>query len=134
MEMGMNKMIDQKELLYNYSYDTRDRFNIEPLIRDDNEIIEHLMKVIKSCERDKFYTIKVKGYRVVDSPIEINDLLQKYESAKLDKNKSAKKKENSYDYISLKDSDIRLLIVTYYIQAEDSQETFDVYICIPNVS
>lgn len=124
-------MINQKELLYNYTYDTRERFNPEPLTRSDDDIIDELMKVIKSCERSNFYTIKVVNYRVIDSPIEINNILQKYEEGKLYKNKSNKKKENPHDYISLKDSYIRLLIVTYFIKAEDKQETFDVHICVP---
>lgn len=124
-------MIDQKELLYNYTYDARDRFNQEPLTRKDDDIIDELMKVIKSCEREKFYTIKVLNYKVIDSPIEINNILQKYEASKLIKNKSNKRKENVHDYITLKDSSIRLLIVTYFIKAEDKDETFDVYICVP---
>jgi hypothetical protein len=54
-------------------------------VRSDEDIIEELKKIILSCQRDKFFTIKVLDFRVVDDYKEINDVLYNYEEAQNNK-------------------------------------------------
>ena len=45
------------------------------LLGNDDSIIEHLKEVILSAQRDKFFTIKVKGFRVIEDYREIYNIL-----------------------------------------------------------
>jgi hypothetical protein len=109
-------MNDQAEFIRHYNETHREEFNPVLFQRDDYEVIEALKKVILSCQRDKYFTIKVTGFRVVEDYEEIADILYNHEQEKIDRNKNnAKKSDNPYQYIDLKDSDIMLLIIDYYI-------------------
>lgn len=123
----------QLELLYKYNYDSRERFNEKLFARDDDDIVNEVMNVIHSCQRDKFFVIKVKNYKVIEDPIEIHRILHKNEQDHIDSKKKKKKKENIYDFINMKDSDIKLLIVTYYVAAGHESDIFDTLIIIPRV-
>lgn len=91
----------------------RHSFNEHWFTRSDDKIIDGVEKVILSCQRDKYFTLRVMGFRIVKDYESIQRLLRKKYS---EKSKNGKKLENPYDYLSLRDSDIMLLIVTYYIK------------------
>lgn len=102
-----------KEFLRDFNKETRQEFNKFWFNRSDDSIIEGIEKVILSCQRDKYFTLRVLSFRVVKDYEEIQRLLQaKYAG----KTKNGKKLDNPYDYINLRDSDICLLIVRYYIK------------------
>lgn len=128
-------MLTQAELIAKYNNDCRPKFNDEFFIKRDEDIIEELKTVILSCQRDGSSIIKVVDFKVVDDYFEIQDLLRKYEesSSKSKSKTSSKRKENSYDYINLKDSDIKLLVVKYFIAIKGASEYIDVYIAIPRI-
>ena len=98
----------QKEFLAKISKEDRIKFNPVLFERSDQDIIEELKKVILSCQRqNKYFTIKVTGFKVVDNYAEINDILYKYyENASRNKSKM-KKRDNQYAYINLNESDIK---------------------------
>lgn len=121
----------QLELLNKYSFDERERFNEELIYRTDEEIVSELLKVISSCQLYRRLKFIVKGYTIIDDPIEVQDRLYKYRQAQIDAKK--KKDDNQYQYIPLKDSDIRLLIMNYYIQCDGDWDDIEVYIVIPKV-
>ena len=54
------------EMLYNYSYDNRERFNPVLFERNDDDIVEELKRVILACQRDQFYTIKVNSFDIIE--------------------------------------------------------------------
>ena len=56
------------------------------------------------------------------------NILQKEEAKVSGKNKN---KENEYNYINLKDSEVKLLIVNYFIQLKDKSEKLSVIIAVP---
>ena len=128
--------ITQNELISQFNKKNIPKFNASLFTRSDEAIIEELQTVILSCQRDKFFTIKVVGFTVVDNYSEIQNILYEYESNKL-KNKSKMPKnkmvDNPYEYINLKDSDIKLLIVNYYIAINDESDYLTVYIAVPRV-
>ena len=59
-------MFSQKEFIAAYNNEYREQFNPVLFTRNDDSIIEHLKEVILSAQRDKFFTIKVKGFRVIE--------------------------------------------------------------------
>ena len=114
--------------LYNDAH--REQFNPIFFQRSNDEIMDCMKKVILSCERDKYFTLKVLDMKEIYDYEEIMNLLRDYE----DRNKKkSSKSENPYDYIDVKDSDIMLLEVKYLIRhngTEIDQDTNQV-ICNP---
>lgn len=129
-----------RELISEFIKDTREPFNPVFFQRDEDNIIKELMNVIYSCERENpYFTIKVHSYRVVDNYDEINNILYNYyEESTKNKNKK-KKRDNQYQYINIKESAIRLLIVTYYLKdchgtpEQPNEEYIDTIIAIPRI-
>lgn len=126
MEIESRRMT-QDEFMYHYNDTSREHFNPKLFERSSYEIIEEIEKVILSCERNRYFTLKVTGFRVIEDYEEIFDMLYEHEEQKLrKKNKDGKKKaENPYDYISLRESDIMLLVVDYYIKINNGKKPKD---------
>lgn len=143
--------MNQREFLSQFNDTYKESFNPHLFVRSDDEVMDQLMKVIKSCERhNNYFSIEVENFRVVDDYNEIKTIMYDYYEY-LTRNKSkAKKKDNPYEFINMNQSDIRLLIVTYHvavnldnnlsIRPEDlaagkvvSEESFDVYIAVPRI-
>ena len=120
MSNGMDAMMhapeqkpDIDQFLYKFNDQHREKFNDFWFTRNDDDIIEGMKQVIMSCERDKYFIIKVIGFEVIKDYEEIQKILYNYYSMKT---KNGKKVSNEYDYITLRDSDIMLLKVRYYIK------------------
>lgn len=103
--------IDQ--FMYDYNNSTKEKFNDYWFDRNDNDLIEGMKKVILSCERDKYFVLKVISFDVIKDYEEIQQTLYSYYSKKT---KNGKPIDNEYDYITLRDSDIMILKVRYYIR------------------
>src|SRR5574343_376690 len=123
-------MINQKELISDYDKKSREPFNEYLFYRNDMDIVEELKKVILSSQREGFFTVRVESFTVIDDYAEINKLLFDYNEKYKSKNKN-RRKENIYDYVNLKDSDVRLLIVKYFIAIKDESEYINVFIEVP---
>lgn len=123
--------------IHDYNQANREDFNPLLFQRDDQESIRQLENVILSCQRDRYFTLKVASFRVIDDYEEIQRTLWEHEESR--KKPNDKKFENPYDYINLKDSDIILLEVNYFIRInanpvlkpEERESTMTVYIAIP---
>lgn len=130
---GSNKF-NQKELIYQYNIDTRERFNADLFMRDDNAIIEEVLNVIKLCQRNEQLKIVLSSHRVVEDPIEIHRILWEYEESQMpSKRKKDRYAENQYDHIPLNDTDLKLLIVEYYLEVDEESDMLEVIIAIPRV-
>ena len=105
----------QQEFIRQFNDKTRNTFNDKLFERDDNQIIEELKKVILSCERHKYFILKVEKFTVVEDYPTIIRMLREQESIKSD---SKDKDFNRYDYIALKDSAVKLLVVDYFIKVK----------------
>ena len=122
--MNVNREViepNQYSFIREYNDKNRPQFNPELFDRSDDAIIEVLKKVILSIERDRYFVIKVKNFTVVDDYQQIRILLREQEKLK-SKNKNKQKIDDKYNYIPLKDSDIRLLIVDYYLEVPNPKE------------
>lgn len=121
----------QAALLKRYNDENREPFNKELFERKDSDLIKELKNIILSCQRDQLFVIKVKSFTLIEDYETINKMLYEYE---YDLNKNKKKKRvNQYEFIDLKDSDVMLLIVTYFIKVKDKSQFLDVYILVPRI-
>ena len=126
--------LNQYELFKRYTDDNRKPFNHKLVERSDDENINAIIDIIKSSERDRFFTLKVKNWYVLKDPIEIYNKLYQYEQNIIDRSKKKDKDKdiiNPMDYIYIKDSIINLLVVEYYIKVRDEEDTLEVLIKVP---
>jgi len=100
--------LEQRQIISEYNK-TREQFNPVLFERKTQNLIDQVLKVIKSVERDGQFIFKLHSYRLVTNYAEVHQLLIDYEN-NLKKGKN-KNKINSYEYVNLKDSDVILLIV-----------------------
>lgn len=122
--MNVNKDLvqpNQYSFIREYNDKFRPQFNDELFERSDDAIIEVLKKVILSCERSRYFVIKVMNFTVVEDYEQIRILLREQERFK-SKNKNKQKTDDRYNYVPLKDSDIKLLIVDYYLEVANPKE------------
>lgn len=142
-EQAQDPMTIQK-FMRKFNDENRPEFNPKWFERDDDALIEGIKNVILSCTRDKYFLLKVLSFRVVKNYGEIQTILRNYYDKKT---KNGKKVDNPYNYIDLRDSDIMLLIVRYYIkinipddqiridpktkQLEQTEGEEEVLICLP---
>lgn len=109
----------QKRFISKFNDETREKFNDFYFSKTDDMIIEDLKKMILSCQRDKFFTIKVKSFETIDDYYTITKILYNSHGEK--------------NMIYLNDSDLRILKVNYFIKYEDSSKDLSVYIAVPRV-
>lgn len=105
---------NQREFIREFNDSNREHFNDELFERTDDQLINELKQIILSCQRNRVFTIRVEKFTLVKDYEEIRKILREYEAKRL---KNKPNELNRYDYIMLKDSDIQLLIVDYYIEA-----------------
>ena len=117
------------EMLYKYTLEHREPFNPIIFERNDDDIVEQLQRVILTCQRDKYYTIKVNSFEIIDSPIKIHEKMKSYEQARIDR--TSKPIDNIYDFIPIKSSKTRLMVVNYTIGIRDKYENLEVLINLP---
>lgn len=103
----------QAKFIRMYNETHREQFNPVYFERNNQDIMDCVKKVILSCERERYFTLKVLSMREIYNYEEIYNMLHTYASTRVRKNSKA---ENPYDYIEIKDSDIMLLEVRYFIR------------------
>ena len=114
--------ITQNKFIHDYNNQNREQFNPLFFERSNEEIMEDVKKVILSCQKDRYFTLKVLEMNEVYDYETIYNMLRAYESTRRKKNS---KIPNKYDYIDTKDSDIMLLEVKYLVRhnGTEKQET-----------
>lgn len=123
-------MLDNNPLALVHDFNDKYRMKFNPALfaESDEGIIDELKKVILSCQRNTFFTIRVDGFEVIEEYETIMNTLFKYEEQFGYKNKN---KDNVYSFINLKDTDMRLLVVHYYIAIKEESENITVLIGVP---
>ena len=117
--MDYQNMKYQREFISKYNDETREKFNDFYFSKSDDMIIEDLKKMILSCQRDKYFTIKVKSFETIDDYDTITKILYNSHGEK--------------NMVYLNDSDLRILKINYYIAYGDDSKDLEVYIAIPRV-
>lgn len=114
--------VTQNQLLRLYNETHREQFNPDLFNKDDMSIIQALQNIILSCERDRYFTLKVESFQIVEDYTAIEKILHDHEQFR---NEKSKKKDNQYDLINLKESDVKLLIVNWFIRINDTIKVDD---------
>ena len=104
---------DQAHLMRDYNDDTREQFNPKLFERDDMETVEAIREVLLSCQRDKYFTLKMLSFDVIEDYQEIFNALRHHEEKRKKKNS---KIENSYDFINIRDTDMLLIRVNWLLR------------------
>ena len=116
--MSKKKIVPQAQWIHDFNDEFRPEFNDALFRRDHQDIVEELSKVIYSCQKDNYFTLKVMSIETITDYEEVyNTLRDHYESRK----KKSDKRPNPYDYINIKDSSIILLKVKYFIQKNGTE-------------
>ena len=141
--------MNQREFIHQYNDKFRPKFNNKFFVRSDDDLINALKHVIYSCERDSSFKIKIVSFDIIDDYDDVNHVLWSYEESIINKGKNPspedakkssgnKKKDNQFAYLNLKDSDLKVIRVQYYIQINEKKnglvsDTVEVYIAIPRI-
>ena len=128
----------QDEFIANYSEENGIKFNNKLFNRDEDEIIYYLKKIILACERSRVFLIKVIGFRVIEDIEEMKKAYIEYEREKFEqKNRGSKVKKvfdaSKFNFVDLRESIVKLLIVRYYVSINNESEYFTVLIKIPRI-
>lgn len=111
--------ITQSEFIREFNDSHREKFNSAFFDRDNAEIMDCVKKVILSCEKDKYFTLKVIDMQEIYDYEQIYNILREYQESRRKKNS---KDGNFYDYIDIKDSDIMLLVVKYFVRHNGTEK------------
>ena len=110
--------LTQSEFIRNYNDSHREQFNPAFFQRENADIMDCVKKVILSIEKDKYFTLKVVDMEEIYDYETIYNTLREYQESRRKKNKG----ENFYDYIDIKDSDIMLLKIKYFIRHNGTEK------------
>jgi hypothetical protein len=122
-------MLDQAEFMRHFNEMHREDFNPKLFERDNEDIVESIREVVYSCQRDKYYTLKVLSFKAIYDYEEIYNTLRDHEEKRRKKNS---KVENSYDFINIRDTDIILIKVEWLVRhngierVEENNKTYEV--------
>lgn len=111
--------ITQAQFARMYNEQHREEFNPVYFQRDNQDIMDCVKKVVLSCEKDEYFTLRVESMREIYNYEEIYNLLRDYTESRKKKNV---KVENPFDYISIKDSDLMLLEVKYFVRHNGTEK------------
>lgn len=103
----------QAQFMRQFNETHREEFNPDLFARSNEEIVEAIRHVVESCQRDKYYTLKLLSFTPIYNYDEIYKTLREHEEKRRKKNSKA---ENSYDYINISDTDIILIKVEWLVR------------------
>lgn len=121
--------MNQAEFMRKYNDTHREQFNDQLFERNNYDVVNAIKEVVKSCEVDKYFTLKLLSFKVIENYEEIYNTLRAHEESRRRKNN---KLENSYDYININDTDIILVKLEWLMRhnglerIEDNGKTYDV--------
>ena len=58
-------MLDQAQFMRQFNETHREDFNPQLFQRDNDEIIQAIRDVVESCQRDKYYTLKLLSFTTI---------------------------------------------------------------------
>lgn len=96
----------------------RENFNPNLFKRDTKEIIDSIYQIVKSCERDKYFTLRLEKFQVIENYEDIINALKRHEENRRRKND---KTPNSYEFINIRDTDMMLIRLVWFIRHNDME-------------
>lgn len=105
--------VDQAGFMRQFNDTHREQFEPELFRRDNDDIVRSIEKVVRSCERDKYFTLKLLSFEAIYNYEDIMNTLRAHEEKRRKKNN---KTENSYDFINIKDTDMILVKLEWLVR------------------
>ena len=105
--------INQAQFMRKFNETHREEFNPDLFKRDNDELVNSIEQVVRSCERDKYFTLKLLSFKVIYDYEDIYNNLRAHEEKRRRKNN---KDENSYDFINIKDTDMILIKLEWLVR------------------
>lgn len=116
-------------LLHQYNEANRPKFNPQLFQYSEETLIEDLKKIVLSAQKSLTFTIRVEGFELIDDYETIIHMIRDYNDVA---NKNFEL-DNPFRYINLKDTDMKLLVVHYYIAIKDQEKRVQSLIGIPRI-
>ena len=110
--------MNQSEFMHEFNDTHREQFNPDLFKRDNQELVDSLRLVVESVERNKYFTLKLLSFETIWDYEEIYDTLRAHTEARKKKNDST---PNQFNFINIKDSDIILCKIRWFIQHNGSE-------------
>lgn len=105
--------IDQSQFMRQYNETHREEFNPALFERNNEEIVEAIKAVVTSCQRDKYYTLKLLSFEAIYKYEDIYNTLREHENKRKKKNA---KIDNVYDFINIRDTDMILIKLEWLVR------------------
>ena len=112
--------------------------NPELFKRNEDDIIYYLKQIYLSIQKtmgvNAYFGIEVKNFRVIDDYEAVKKSLEDHQEKTI--KKSVKLRgiaENRYSYIDLKESDIKLLVIEFDLNAYDGSESIETVLAVPRI-
>jgi hypothetical protein len=106
----------QAQFMHEFNDTHREHFNPDLFKRDNNDIVKAIYNVLKSCERDKYFTLRLVDFEVISDYEAMYNKLRDHEEKRRKKND---KTENLYDFINIRDTDMMLIKINWLIRHND---------------
>lgn len=110
--------MNQAEFMHEFNDTHREKFNEDLFKRDNQELVESLRLVVSSLERNKYFTLKLLSFETIWDYEKIYDTLRSHTEARRKKNDQ---NPNQFSFINIKDSDIILCKIRWFIQHNGSE-------------
>ena len=104
---------NQAQFMRRFNETHREEFEPELFRRSNEDLVNSIRDVIMSCERDKYFTLKLLDFKVIYDYEEIYNTLRNHEEKRRRKNN---KLENTYDFINIKDTDMILIKIIWLVR------------------
>ncbi len=114
--MIIDHPMTQSEFIRKFTEERRQEFNPYFYERQNSNIFKEVKRIILSCEREQYFTIKVVSFKEIMDYREIRKALYDHEEQRRAMKKKPPKNPNPYQFIDIEDSDIMLLEVVYYLR------------------
>ena len=101
-----------QEVIADYIRSNIPDYNSALYERSDMQTVIYLMHILRSFERDTYFKIKIKSFRIIEDEKDINAILHAQEK----EYGNRRLKYNQYDYINLKETNMFILEVIYYLE------------------
>lgn len=132
--------MNQQQFIQQFNADPRYVYQMNPdlFTRDDNEIVRYMQMLYLSIQKtmgyDAYFTIRINKFTVIEDYDTVREILSKYQEAAIKKSvKLRGATENRFNFIDLRESDVKILVVEIFIEAYDGREILESVLAIPRV-
>ena len=132
--------MNQKEFLNKFNSDPRHVYQMNPALfkRSDEDILYYVQQLYLSIQKqmgvNSYYTVHIQNFEIIEDYASVKEILSKYQEAAIKKSvKLRGTTDNRFNFIDLKESDVKILVIEIYIEAYDGKEIIESVIAVPRI-